>query len=147
MQCIIRIIAIKCVQIMLYTVCSLPRSSDSDLQYIHMSCPRDIIRKTRSSTGSWSANCRGRLGFLFTRTQNSRVCPSSRGRILLFWRGKKDGSDPARGARKLRLHEDKKASLTRLAGSTHELGERVNTVYVSMLARERGLPFHKNISN
>ena len=47
-------------------------------------------------------------------------------------RGKNGGSDPARGARKLRLHDKKKASLTRLAGLTRELGERVNTVYMGL---------------
>ena len=49
-------------------------------------------------------------------------------RILLFRRGKKGGSDLARGARKLWLYDEKKASLTRLAGSTRELGQRVNAV-------------------
>ena len=48
-------------------------------------------------------------------------------RILLFRRGKKCGS---RGARKLWLYDEKKVSLTRLAGSTRELGQRVNAVHI-----------------
>ena len=117
----------------IYTVCSSPRSSDSDLQYVHnlvMSCPRDISCKTRSSTGSWSANCRGRLGFLFTHTQNCCVCPSSRVESYYFGGAKKAGQTRLAGLEKLRLHDEKKVSLTRLAGSTRELGERVNTVIV-----------------
>ena len=93
------IIAINGVQIMYrptYKVCLSPHQvqTTSLLKLtirVHMSCPRDISCKMRSSTRSWSANCRGRLGFLFTRTQNCWVCPSSRVESYYFGRAKKAG--------------------------------------------------------
>ena len=110
-----------------YKVCSLPHQvqTTSLLKLtirVHMSCPRDISRKTRSSTGSWSANCRGRLGFLFTRTQNCRVCPSSRVESYYFGGAKKAGLENCGYTMKKR----------RVWGSTRELGERVNTVNVAI---------------
>ena len=90
----------------------------------------EVLRKTRALYRKLIRQLPGQTRLSVYTYLKSPCLPQLAGRILLFRRGKKGESDPARGARKLRLHVDKKASLTRLAGSTRELGQRVNTVIV-----------------